>query len=102
MRASVGHSRQSASCYFSLKLHRELVHLLWTTRRKDSKRVYARRLRISLWHHRACNAALVKLVDQENLIPVWDERHGVPNTDVSHVAFIGHRIVLPNGLALSC
>lgn len=62
----------------------------------------AHRLKIGLQRFRACNAVLVKLVDQENLIPFLDDDHGVPNIDVGHVIFSGSRIALPGGLALSC
>ncbi len=62
----------------------------------------ARRLRIGLRRFRACNAVLVKLVRQENLMHIIEDDHAAPNIDVGYVTFNGSRILLPDGLALSC
>ena len=62
----------------------------------------ARRLKIGLRHCRTCNAVLVKLVDQENLMAAFEDEHEAPNIDVGHIMISGNHIVLPDGLALSC
>ena len=54
-----------------------------------------------LLHVRACNAVLVKLVDQELTAEYIDERE-YPNIFVRHVTFHGSHIALPNSVALSC
>ena len=69
----------------------------------------AHRLSIGLKHYRACNAVLIKLVDQENRRaeleqpghPIEGERER-PHITVSHVAFNGSRIKLPASVALRC
>ncbi len=45
---------------------------------------------------------LVKLVDQENLMELFGDDHEEPNIDICHIKFVGHRIVLPPGVSLSC
>ena len=70
----------------------------------------AHRLKISLQHLRACNAVLVKLVDQEDLMAEIEDspsadsfhRRKRPNISVRHVTFTGKHVVLPDGMALSC
>ena len=55
-----------------------------------------------LLHVRACNAVLVKLVDQENLMAQFGDEREQPNIYVRHVIFHGNHIVLPDNVALSC
>ena len=69
----------------------------------------AHRLSIGLKHYRACNAVLIKLVDQENRRDELEQRgHQIegkperPNITVSHIAFNGSRVKLPGGVALRC
>lgn len=61
-----------------------------------------RRLFIELTRHRACNAVLVKLIDQENLMSEFADVHDEPNIDASYIKFVGHHIELPDTTALSC
>ena len=67
----------------------------------DTERL-AHRLTISLQSLQACNAVLIKLVDQENLMTEDEEARGAPNISVCHITFNGNAVVLPDGLALSC
>ena len=55
-----------------------------------------------LLHVRACNAVLVKLVDQELLAAEFGDACEHPNIYVRHVTFHGNYIGLPNSVALSC
>ena len=48
----------------------------------------------------AGNLALVKLIDQENLMPEFNDRHQEPNIDINHVLFQGRALRLPPGAAL--
>ena len=54
-----------------------------------------------LQHVRACNAVLVKLVDQELTAEYVEERER-PNIFVRHITFRGSHIALPDSVALSC
>ena len=60
------------------------------------------RLTIGLKHLRACNAVIVKLVDQENLMAQYGDERARPNICVSQVNFRGYNVILPKSLALSC
>ena len=80
---------------------RQRAQPLQPTLHTDTERL-AHRLQISLQSPRACNAVLVKLVDQENLMAEYETARGAPNISICHVAFNGNAIVLPDGLALSC
>ena len=62
----------------------------------------ARSLAIKLKYVRAGNGVLVKLVDQENLMAMFEDEHEAPNIDVGHVIFNGSHVVLPAGVALRC
>ena len=55
-----------------------------------------------LLHVRACNAVLVKLVDQEHLTAHIGDARARPNIYLRHVTFHGNHIVLSDNLALSC
>ena len=70
---------------------------------------FVHRLTVKLQHPRACNAVLVKLVDQENLAAeynssycTFEDAREQPNISISHVIFNGHHISLPDGVELSC
>ena len=54
-----------------------------------------------LLHVRACNAVLVKLVDQELMAEYVDECEH-PNIFVRHVTFYGSHVTLPDSVALNC
>lgn len=42
----------------------------------------------------------MKLINQENLMPEFNDRHQEPNIDVNHVLFAGRAVRLPPGAAL--
>lgn len=47
------------------------------------------------------NVALVKLIDQEDLMSEWHDSHDSSNIDISFVAFKGRVLHLPQGVRLS-
>ena len=61
----------------------------------------ADRMTIHLLHPRACNAVLVKLMDQENLMAEFGDARKHPNIYVRHIIFHGNHIALPDNVALS-
>ena len=63
--------------------------------------MHARRLEVPLTGRWAGNLALVKLINQENLMHEWHDLHEEPNIDANHVAFLGRVLPLPPGVALA-
>ena len=61
---------------------------------------YLDRMTFPLKHPRACNAVVLKLLDQENLMAEWYDGHEEPNIDITSVAFRGRQFLLPHGLQL--
>ena len=66
-----------------------------------SMRAALRRLEVALTGRWAGNLALVKLINQENLMHEWHDLHEDPNIDANHVAFMGRVLPLPPGVALA-
>ena len=56
---------------------------------------------MSLKKKHSGNLALVKLIDQEDLMSEWHDAHSSPNIDISFVAFKGRLVHLPPGVRLS-
>lgn len=59
------------------------------------------RMEIQLEGRVAGNLALVKLINQEDLMHEWDDQHDAPNIDINHVIFSGRFLTLPNGMMLA-
>ena len=60
------------------------------------------RLNIQLSRKRAGNVAVVKLIDQEDLMEEWMDNHDEPNIDATFIAFKGRQLFLPPGVQLAC
>lgn len=58
-------------------------------------------MQIELHGRWAGNLALVKLIDQEDLMHEWADHHDEPNIDINHVVFSGSVLELPSGVSLS-
>jgi hypothetical protein len=66
-----------------------------------SHAVLTRRLRIDLAAVRSANVISVQLIDQENLMRVWNDTHpGGPNIDVAFVQLYGRKVNLPGGVEM--
>ena len=48
----------------------------------------------------AGNLAMVKLIDQEDLMHEWEDDHDEPNIDINHVMFSGSVLQLTDGVSL--
>jgi len=59
------------------------------------------RMQIELQGKWAGNLAMVKLIDQEDLMHEWEDDHDEPNIDINHVIFSGTVLQLPDGVSLS-
>ena len=59
------------------------------------------RMHIELQGRWAGNLALVKLIDQEDLMHEWEDQHDEPNIDINHVILSGSVLQLPEGVSLS-
>ena len=59
------------------------------------------RMHIELQGRWAGNLALVKLIDQEDLMHEWEDQHDEPNIDINHVTLSGSVLQLPGGVSLS-
>jgi len=51
---------------------------------------------------RVCDAAVVKLIEAEDLMQLWHDEHPEPNIDVTYVALRGRTLHLPPGVRLDC
>jgi hypothetical protein len=60
-----------------------------------------RRLEIELDGRVAGNLAVIKLINQEDLMHEWDDQHDDPNIDINHVVFSGRVLSLPQGFVLA-
>ncbi|CAK0756367.1 hypothetical protein CVIRNUC_002449 [Coccomyxa viridis] len=58
-------------------------------------------MHIELQGRWAGNLALVKLIDQEDLMHEWEDQHDEPNIDINHVTLSGSVLQLPEGVSLS-
>lgn len=58
------------------------------------------RMTFPLKFPRACNAVVIKLIDQENKMAEWSDIHDEPNIDATSIAFRGRQFLLPVGLHL--
>ena len=68
----------------------------------DADSCHGCRLDIPLSRKRAGNVAVVKLVDQEDLMEEWMDTHEEPNIDATFIAFKGRQLFLPPGVQLAC
>jgi hypothetical protein len=55
-------------------------------------------LRMRLARPRAGNTAVLKLINQENLMDQFHDNHDAPNIDIQYVALRGWAVTLPPGV----